>query len=252
MPYSALHAEKIVTTARELGLRVAERFPEKGVAKVSAVLVELTGQHTLNAERTARKNWFAQALSVLLVLAALGAGGYGLWYLLAFFGLEMTDIGSLQGLDSVLNIMIVTGAAVWFVLNLETRQRRARMLARLHELRSIAHVIDMHQLRKDPTAYYRHQTEHSPNRDLTPSDLMAYLEYCAEMLAIIGKLAGLYMQNMNDAVVIEAANDIENLAGGFSQKIWLKINVLQPQVEAERGPPASARFQHPSPDGAET
>lgn len=237
MPYSALHPEKIVKTACELGLRVAERFPDKGVAKVSAALVELTGKHTLYAERTARKNWFAQALSVLLVLAALGVAGYGLWYLLAFFGLEMTDIGSLQGLDSVLNIMIVLGAAVWFVLNLETRQRRSRMLARLHELRSIAHVIDMHQLRKDPTAYYRHQTEHSPNRDLTPSDLMAYLEYCAEMLAIIGKLAGLYMQNMNDAVVIDAANDIENLAGGFSHKIWLKINVLQPQVEAKRRTP---------------
>jgi hypothetical protein len=92
----------------------------------------------------------------------------------------------------------------------------------------------MHQLRKDPTAYYRQPTEHSPNRNFSAADLMAYLEYCAEMLAIIGKLAGLYMQNMNDAVVIEAANDIEDLTGGFSQKIWLKINVLQPQVEAER------------------
>ena len=54
------------------------------------------------------------------------------------------------------------------------------------------------------------------------------------MLAIIGKLAALYMQKMSDAVVIDAANDIEALAGGFSQKIWLKINVLQPLADAER------------------
>jgi hypothetical protein len=92
----------------------------------------------------------------------------------------------------------------------------------------------MHQLRKDPTTYYRAPTPHSPNRDLTESALMAYLDYCAEMLAIIGKLAALYMQNMNDAVVIDAANDIEALTSGFSQKIWLKINVLQPLADAER------------------
>jgi hypothetical protein len=181
-----------------------------------------------------------QIVSVLIVLAGLAAAGWGVWQVLQLFGMDAREIGSVQGLDSVLNIMIVTGAAIWFVLNLETRQRQARVLARLHELRALAHVIDMHQLRKDPTTYYREPTAHSPNRDLSESNLMAYLDYCAEMLAIIGKLAALYMQKMSDAVVIDAANDIEALAGGFSQKIWLKINVLQPLADAERRA-ASAR-----------
>ena len=252
MPYSVLDPEKIEKTARELALRVIERFQDNGIAKVSEALAELTSRHIRQAGEAARKNWLMQAVSFVLVFAGLGALGWGVWSLLLFFGLDVAEVGSLQGLDSVLNIMIVIGAAIWFVLNLETRQRRDKVLAQLHELRSIAHVIDMHQLRKDPTAYYRQQTEHSPNRDLTPSDLMAYLEYCAEMLAIIGKLAGLYMQNMNDAVVIEAANDIEDLAGGFSQKIWLKINVLQPQVEAERRAAGPGPFHNPNSDGAQT
>lgn len=252
MPYSVLHPEKIVQTARELALRISERFPEKGVTRVSAALADLTVQHTQYADKAAQRNRPVQVISVLLVLAGLALAGWGLWYLLQFFGLDVTEVGSLQGLDAVLNIMIVSGAAIWFVLNLETRQRRAKVLARLHELRSMAHVIDMHQLRKDPTAYYRKPTEHSPNRDLSAADLFAYLDYCAEMLAIIGKLAGLYMQNMNDAVVIEAANDIEDLAGGFSQKIWLKINVLQPQVEAERRAASLDPFHHPNSDGEET
>ncbi|WP_213272595.1 hypothetical protein [Hyphomonas sp.] len=234
MAYSELQSDKIESTARELALRVSERFPENGIARVGTALAELSTLHIAYAGKARDRNWLMQVISVLLVLAGLSAAGWGVWQLLELFGMDANELGSIQGLDSVLNIMIVTGAAIWFVLNLETRQRRARVLARLHELRALAHVIDMHQLRKDPTAYYRPPTAHSPNRDLSESNLMAYLDYCAEMLAIIGKLAALYMQNMNDAIVIDAANDIESLTGGFSQKIWLKISVLQPLAEAER------------------
>jgi hypothetical protein len=234
MPYSALEPEKIKSTAHELALRVAERFPTNGIAQVSRALADLSEKHTAYAAKAAHRNWPMQIVSVLIVLAGLAGAGWGVWQLLQLFGMDAREFGSVQGLDSVLNIMIVTGAAIWFVLNLETRQRQARVLARLHELRALAHVIDMHQLRKDPTTYYREPTAHSPNRDLSESNLMAYLDYCAEMLAIIGKLAALYMQKMSDAVVIDAANDIEALAGGFSQKIWLKINVLQPLADAER------------------
>jgi len=234
MPYSALEPEKIKSTAHELALRVAERFPTNGIAQVSRALADLREKHTAYAAKAAHRNWPMQIVSVLIVLAGLAGAGWGVWQLLQLFGMDAREFGSVQGLDSVLNIMIVTGAAIWFVLNLETRQRQARVLARLHELRALAHVIDMHQLRKDPTTYYREPTAHSPNRDLSESNLMAYLDYCAEMLAIIGKLAALYMQKMSDAVVIDAANDIEALAGGFSQKIWLKINVLQPLADAER------------------
>lgn len=234
MAYSELQPEKIESTARELAVRVAERFPDNGISRVSGALAQLSSKHIGYAGAAARRNWPMQIVSVLIVLAGLAGAGWGVWQLLELFGMDAREIGSIQGLDSVLNIMIVTGAAIWFVLNLESRQRQARVLARLHELRALAHVIDMHQLRKDPTTYYRAPTAHSPNRDLTEASLMAYLDYCAEMLAIIGKLAALYMQKTSDSVVIDAANDIEALAGGFSQKIWLKINVLQPLAEMER------------------
>ncbi len=235
--YGSLEPAKIESTARELALRVSERFPDNGIARVSRTLADLTGKHIEYAGRAGDRNWFVKIVSILIVLAGLAVAGWGLWQVLQLFGMDAQDIGSVQGLDAILNIMIVMGAAIWFMLNIETRHRQARVLARLHELRALAHVIDMHQLRKDPTTYYRAPTAHSPNRDLSESNLMAYLDYCAEMLALIGKLAALYMQNMNDAVVIDAANDIEALASGFSQKIWLKINVLQPLAEIERKTP---------------
>ena len=158
---------------------MAELFPNNGIAQVSRALADLSEKHTDYAAKAASRNWPMQIVSVLIVLAGLATAGWGVWQVLQLFGMDVREIGSVQGLDSVLNIMIVTGAAIWFVLNLETRQRQARVLARLHELRALAHVIDMHQLRKDPTTYYREPTAHSPNRDLSESNLMAYLDYCA-------------------------------------------------------------------------
>jgi hypothetical protein len=40
--------------------------------------------------------------------------------------------------------------AIYFLLTVESRVKRRTALRALHELRSIAHVIDMHQLTKDP------------------------------------------------------------------------------------------------------
>ena len=130
-------------------------------------------------------------------------------------------------------MILLVGAGTWFLLNLEARIKRERALAALHELRSIAHVIDMHQLTKDPTSFVGQgqRTASSPERDLTPFQLMRYLDYCAEMLSLTGKLAALYMQKLRDPVVIATVNEIEHLTSGFSQKVWQKIMIIRSEVE---------------------
>jgi hypothetical protein len=62
-----------------------------------------------------------------------------------------TDSGLIQTLEAVVNLLILFGGAVWFLITLEERVKRRRTLEALHQLRSLAHVIDMHQLTKDPT-----------------------------------------------------------------------------------------------------
>ena len=51
----------------------------------------------------------------------------------------------------------------------------------LHELRGVAHVIDMHQLTKDPRGmkFKAIATASSPERTLTPFQLTRYLDYCS-------------------------------------------------------------------------
>jgi hypothetical protein len=57
----------------------------------------------------------------------------------------------------------------------------------LHRLRSIAHVVDMHQLTKDPDFALRSTapTAASPERTLSQSELARYLDYCSELLASV-------------------------------------------------------------------
>jgi hypothetical protein len=57
------------------------------------------------------------------------------------------------------------------------------------------------------------------------------------MLSITSKLAALYVQYLNDAVVLSAVNDIQSLAVGLSGKIWQKIVILDSL--AVRGAPAA-------------
>jgi hypothetical protein len=119
-------------------------------------------------------------------------------------------------------------AGLWFLLTLEQRWKRARTQTALHELRSFAHVVDMHQLTKDPTVLLGGggSTPSSPERRMTRFELTRYLEYCAEMLALTGKLSALYAGESHDHIVIAAASDVENLCTDLGRKIWQKITIL--------------------------
>ena len=57
--------------------------------------------------------------------------------------------------------------------------------------------------------------------------LVRYLNYCSEMLSLIGKVAALYLQAFQDGVVLDAVDDIEDLTTGLCRKIWQKLMILE-------------------------
>ena len=126
----------------------------------------------------------------------------------------------------------VIGATIFFLMTMESRVKRGRALKAIHELRSIAHIIDMHQLTKDPVVFNPEvkPTASSPKRVLSKGDLSRYLDYCSEMLAVTGKLAALYAQAVPDTEVAEAVNDVEMLGSNLSRKIWQKIMLIGPSM----------------------
>jgi len=44
---------------------------------------------------------------------------------------------------------------------------------------------------------------------------------------VISKVAALYVQYFDDPVTLAAVNDVEQLTGSLSQKLWLKIEILE-------------------------
>jgi hypothetical protein len=133
-----------------------------------------------------------------------------------------------QAIDAGINDVVFVGIAIFFLSTLEGRIKRRRALKALHELRALAHIIDMHQLTKDPQVITSPgpSTPSSPKRTMTDFELSRYLDYCSEMLSLIGKVAALYVQRFDDPVALSAVDQIEDLTTGLSRKIWQKIMLI--------------------------
>ena len=224
--YRSLDADKIIETLERLEHRIGERFPGSGLSRVCAELITVARQTSERIEYVSRPNWTLRTLLVCLVASAFGILIYLISQATAFKGTDEWS-EALQGLDAMFNIAVLLGGAAFFISTLETRWKRSRALTALHELRSIVHVIDMHQLTKDPSTMGVARTSNSPDRDLTPFSLMRYLDYCSEMLSMTAKCAALYAESLSDAVVVDTVGDIERLTSELSSKIWQKITMVQ-------------------------
>jgi hypothetical protein len=229
MPYRSLNADHIVKTLMRLKDRIDERFPGRGLGAVAGELLAIAEQDSVRAREITRPYLWVRGGVAAFLAAGLVAQLFIFRSVRLRLGVELEMLELFQGIEAALNTLILMGAGVFFLTTLEERMKRRRALKDLHELRSIAHVIDMHQLTKDPTSILNRgdRTRSSPARDMSEYELTRYLDYCAEMLSLTGKLAALYAQNTRDGVVIQAVNEIEALTASFSSKIWQKIVIIQ-------------------------
>jgi len=234
-PLSSIDPTKIIETAELLKRRISERLPSSNLNNVASELVRLAG---LVQTECAILSKPMRLLRVILTLLCLG-------FLSTLFGVAShiklssgtPDLGNfLQALEAGVNLMLVFGAALIFVISLERRFKQRKALKALHRLRSLAHVIDLHQLTKDPERWSISQpTQSSPQVGLSLFQVGRYLDYCSEMLSLIGKLSALYIQNLQDPIIVEAGSDIEALTTALSHKIWQKISILHLIEEKPEG-----------------
>ncbi len=221
MSYRSLDPVHIVNTIERLQERIDARFPSAGLGRVCSELLLTAQKSSIEAAKLAERNWpLRSAIGAILILGVAAQFAAAKFLHLDRFE---ANIGLLQSLEAAVNLIILFGGAAWFLLTIEERFKRQRALDALHELRSLAHVIDMHQLTKDPTALVQ---ERAPPRSMSAFQLTRYLDYCAEMLALVGKLAALYAERVRDPVVIEAVTEIENLTTGLARKIWQKVSLI--------------------------
>jgi hypothetical protein len=227
MPYRTLDPALILETARRLEARVAERFPDAGLRKVAA---ELSAVASETAEAAASLS--APVVWLRLLIAGIILAGAVLFSLVGTFVTfnripsEGSDL--VQVIEAFINTVVLSAVGLFALVRVEEKFKRRRAFRHLHGLRSLIHIIDMHQLTKDPAALRQgfRATAKSPKRAYSREELLRYLDYCSEMLSLCGKLAALYAQAVADEVVVDAVNDIEELAANLSRKIWQKIAII--------------------------
>ena len=225
-----LDAATVIATIEQLERRIMARFPERGLPLAAAEL-KAAALDVATVEARMR-GWLRGVRWASRILSALVAIGMALVLVIAAREADIT--GSVRSVDwvalveSTIQTLVFGGLTILFLQALPDRLERRQLLRQLHRLRSLAHVIDMHQLTKDPERLRGdfQPTEQTVAIDLTRGQMQHYLDYCSELLSLVAKAAALTAEESQDSLILETVSDIENLTTGMSRKIWQKITLL--------------------------
>ena len=232
MTYRRITPDLIAKAQQQLLERIKKRFPEAGLVQVAEELEGVIGQATNRAEAIRRPNLplrigvgvFILVATVVLVMVASALN----------VRTNLTEVVVLvEFAEAAAGTLLIIGAAVMSLLSLETRWKRRRALAAIHELRVLAHIVDMHQISKQPEGIMLGDNPDEAQTTKTFFDLNRYLNYCLELLAVISKVAALYIQDVPDTVAVSAVDSVESLCGGLSNKIWQKLQAVDQMQHAQ-------------------
>jgi hypothetical protein len=228
---TTLDPVRIIETIDRLRLRIESRFPRSGLLGVCGICLKIAEQARERAEFIDRPTYWLRAIIILFIVAIV----FGVVSVTVFLPRHLLDITeNWETIEALTSETLLLAAGLFFLISLETRFKRRRALSAIHELRALAHVVDMHQLTKDPERLLPDwiQSEHSPSMTMNAFELGRYLDYCNEMLSLIGKLAAVYIQRFDDEVALEAVTEVEILTASLCDRIWQKIMFLN-SIEAQ-------------------
>ena len=226
-----LDPARVVETISQLSRRIQERFPDAGLIQACGELLRLSKETELRAI------WIGRPLigirvvaATLITLIAVGLVGGFTQVNMGSSAFEIVQFATLT--NAVMNNIVLLAAVIFFLVTIETRVKRRRAMLAIHELRSLAHVVDMHQLTKDPDRliFRGGDTKSSPENSMDMYEMSRYLDYCGEMLSLIGKIASIYSLHWRDETALRAVNEIERLTAGSRTEL----------TQAQRSDPSAA------------
>ncbi len=229
--FERLEVEPVRRTAVRLVERMTARLPDRNLVRVGDEVVRLiddvaSGSSEIRGRLRAARVASRVLLAVVVVLAGV------------VFALALRDARDEQALansfdwlpliEAGINDLVFIAIAVFFLHSVPDRLERAHTLSLLHRLRSLAHIVDMHQLTKDPERLRGSYVPSSRSADvaLDRGQMEAYLDYCSELLSLIAKAAALCAEESQDSVVLDTVSTIETLTTDMARKIWQKIALL--------------------------
>ena len=236
--YHRLKPELLVTAIGALEERIFNDFNDRGLTRICRELYVIAEKTQDRVEKLEHPNWPLRLIPVAVaalviwltvmmsnsINAVVGKLDEVLKQDLLSVAEALKQLMSHAALPVALAVPIpfVIGAFV-FIWNIEARWKRSRALRYLHELRSIIHVIDMHQLPKDP-----HRLANTSDPDFVSGEkLLRYLDYCSELLSLSAKVAAIYAERSQDPLVIATVSDLGQITSNLSSKIWQKLNIVE-------------------------
>jgi len=237
--YQVLKPGAVHETVLRLQQRISARFPDRNLQLVAGeVAAAIDAQQLQPQSPWYRALRIASRTAMAVLFGVLVVGIVMLFQSAARLSAPASVWEWIQIAESAINDVVFAGIAIWFLWQLPERVQRRHDLKALHTLRSLAHVIDMHQLTKDPERLRSdfRRTEKSMALDMTAVDLANYLDYCSELLSLVSKTAALFARDTSDPAILATVEGIEDLTTGMARKIWQKIALL-PRADEPTGAP---------------
>ena len=230
--FQRLDPGAVQKTVDRLVMRITRRFPDRNLRLVAAELSGLVGEVSAQSLVDRRRN---RAIGLACRVAAITIVTIAITAIILAIHDALPESGEVRGfqwlsvLESGIADLVYASIAVYFLMSLPNRLTRRRLLALLHRLRSLAHVVDMHQLTKDPERLQERfrGTDATLTFTLDAAKLENYLDYCSEILSLVAKTAALCAEESTDAVVLDTVSEVETLTVGLAREIWQKISLLR-------------------------
>ncbi|OFE15860.1 hypothetical protein BA895_04920 [Humibacillus sp. DSM 29435] len=235
--YQRLDGHEVRAVIVYLGERIDRYLPRHpGLRSVTRELGEVVDDLLDRANRASRARaaltWLSRTLIAVILVVVVVATGSAVRDGVAEAG-ALRAFEWLPVVESGINDLVFAGIAIWFLLSLADRVVRRSLIGYLHRLRSMAHIIDMHQMSKDPAVLLPAAFPVAPvgddvvsPRTMSVRDYALYLDYCSELLSLTAKGAALCAEESTDALVLDTVSEIESMTTGMSRKIWQKISLL--------------------------
>ncbi len=221
MGNTKLRAEGILNAIENIKERIFNRFPSSSLNKIAIDLISTAKEIITESTKSDNKNIIIRFTSFAFCFCILSILIYFFRGLILKFPEDFTSFVTL--LEASLGASVFIGATILYLNSLEAKYKRKKAISIIHKLRVLSHVIDMHQVSKDPSNLIKPKLNKEITHNYkTKDDLSKYYDYCSELLSMISKVAAYYIQNSDDHEVRESVDQIEILTTNLSRKIWQK------------------------------
>ena len=223
-----LNPEDVLTNAELRYVRVSQRFPGRNIERHSKELVRLAEQAKKDYRRLASPWYLVRLLSLVLSAAMVVAAAGGVYLFNAYLGDEVQKLN----IDEILSVVqligwlsvVVVGAIIWRIKNLERNLKRSLIRKRIEALKGYLRVLNALSRDKEAVRVYHwyKRTDDSPNVVDDTQGIYNYLRHSGVLAEIVSDIGELYNDSYSDERVDEYIKSLDRVTDQTARSLHHK------------------------------